>query len=372
MSWLAAALLWAAAAYRLHVLRQARAFTNASYAAAVACLAAAATTRPVETAIDAATSPYLSDLLQHLLVVAGGLAAQLFLLSLRVGPLVGRAVLVRTAVAAATAALMIVAFIAAPIHGASVPTGDLDVVYGDQVWVAVYRLAFTGQLVFALLDNIVLCRRHAAAPGDTGRSVNLTLVGWSCTIALVYALSRVLYVLVDLVASSPPKAISTIGSFTAVLGLSGLALGILAPRAVNGTRAWHQALRDTRRLARLWADLTEAFPQLVLRTGPPLSPRRAQLRYSRRLVEVSEGLALAATNPSAAGSAAALPAQVLALARTPAARFHLRTDTTGPSPHTPAAGDPAREQHQLLTLADTYARTTGRDRPPPASPQAAR
>lgn len=288
MKAIAVALLWLAAGYRLYVLRSSRNLTNISYCAAVVAIAAGYTVAADETAFDAVTGPYVSDLVEHLLVVLGGLCAQIFLLGLRTGPLPRQAAFLRTLAAATVSVVMLVSFAEAPIHQGII--GDLDVVYGQLGEIAVYRLAFDGYLTYVLIDNIRLCRRYVAIPGDLARSISLTFVGWGSAAGLAYSGSRVIYAFLDLSLGIHATAVRTIGSAAAAIGLSGLAIGMVAAPLVGGTRRWLRYYVGTRHLAPLWGDLTAAFPALVLPTPLPLSPRRAELRYDRRLVEVSEGL----------------------------------------------------------------------------------
>ena len=123
--------------------------------------------------------------------------------------------------------------------------------------------------------------------------MSLTLIGWGSGIALAYSTSRVVYVLADLLLHDRPTIVRTVGSAAAIVGLCGLAIGVLAPRVVPGLDGWVNASKGTRRLQPLWRDLTTVFPQVALATGVPITPHRAALRYDRRLLEVSEALAQA-------------------------------------------------------------------------------
>ncbi len=288
MTPVAVLLLWLAAGYRLHMLRKAPGFINASYAVAATGLALAFAVKAAGNSIDSVTGPYVSDLVEHLLVVVAGVGAQLFLLALRDGAPPRRSLVIRAGIAAAVGATMTAAFLAAPLRFPS--SAELDEAYGNLAAIAVYRLIFNIHLTYVLVDNIRLCRRYAAIPGDPGRSISLTLVGWGSAVALTYSTSRIAYTLVDTLTGHAPAVIRAVGSEAAAVGLCGLAVGMLAPRVVSGMSSWSDARQGGRRLQPLWSELTGCFPALALPTGRGVGPRAAELRYDRQLLEVAEGL----------------------------------------------------------------------------------
>lgn len=353
MIWVVVALLWAAAGHRLRVARHHGDMINCSYAGAVAALAAAATVRALKTEVDSVTGPYIGDLVEHLLVVVSGLAAQLFLLALRTGSPAARALRVRVAIAGGVAAAMVASFVAAPIHQAVI--GDLDRVYGHLPAVVAYRVVFNAQLAWVLVDNLRLCRRYVRLPGNRDRTVSLLITGYSSAVALVYPASRVLYDLIELAAGRAPALLRTVGTAAALIGVGGMAVGTLAPRVVPAVREWAEVRRGTRRLRPLWSDLTAAFPQVTLSTGLPISPRRAELRYDRYLVEVDEGLALARV--PAPRTAAPLPTGVRSTAVLLRNSRRAWTDQAGvPARRLMPGGTEHREDNErLLELADAYA-----------------
>ncbi len=353
---IAVALLWLAAAYRLYLLREGADFIKISYAAASMSIAAAFTVKAAETAVDAATGPYISDLIEHGLVVIGGVSAQLFLLALRTGRPPRRAATARCLLAVAVLAAMTVAFSIAPVHHRV--TGDLDEVFGQLGSITVYRLVFNVYLTYVLLENIRLCRRYAARPGDAGRTVSLTLIGWGSGIALAYSTSRVVYVLADLLLHDRPTIVRTVGSAAAIVGLCGLAIGVLAPRVVPGLDGWVNAFKGTRRLQPLWRDLTTVFPQVALATGVPITPHRAALRYDRRLLEVSEALAQARIPYAEVPPADADPVSGLAHALASTRALWINSKGISAAALLPTVSDVVDERQQTLRLADAYRQAT--------------
>lgn len=348
----AVVLLWLAAGSRLVVLRRGAGFITISYAAAATGIAAAFTVKATETVVDAATSPYVSDLIEHGLVVVGGVAAQLFLLALKTGRPPRRAAGARTGIAAAVLAAMTIAFLVAPVHQRVV--GDIDEVFGQLRSITIYRLVFNAYLTYVLFDNIRLCRRYAAIPGDLGRRASLTLVGWGSAVALAYSTSRIVYILADLALRDRPTIIRTIGSAAASLGLCCLAIGMLAPRIVPGLGGWIDALRGIRRLGPLWRDLIRAFPLVGLTTGSPITVQRAQLRYDRRLLEVSEALAQARIPVDDLPGAYDDPIECLAHSLWRSRRRWTDTEGAPAASLLPAPREITNEREQILALAVAY------------------
>lgn len=255
---------------------RARTFTNVAFAVSTTAIAVACTWKVTSSA--ATTGPSTQgDLPEHALLVVAAVSAQLLLLSLRTGRPGRRAIAIRLAAAAVVLAVMGTTYALAAHSGAEV----------------VYRLAFHGYLSYALVESLRLCLRYGRSFQDAGRRMNLALIGWGSAVGLIYSASRLLYVLVDLTVAPDPVAIHTAGSVAALIGASGIALGVLAPRSVRAAQRWHRAVTQTRCLDPLWSDLTTTFPDVTLPTSAPTSPHRAELRHHRRLLEVAEGLARA-------------------------------------------------------------------------------
>lgn len=269
------ALLWSAAAFRLHAWRKSATFTNGAFVVSTAAIAMACTWKVTS---GAASGPSAQgDLFEHMLLVVAALATQLLLLSLRTGRPQPRAIAARALTAAVVLTVMATTYVLGPATAADV----------------IYRVAFHGYLSVALVESLQLVIRYSRSFDDAGRKMNLLLIGWGCAVGLIYSASRLLYVLVDLTLVPAPTAIHTAGSAAALIGSSGIALGILAPRSVRAVQRWRIAVAATRRLDPLWRDLAHAFPDIRLSTSSPTTVHRAEIRYHRRLLEVAEGLARA-------------------------------------------------------------------------------
>lgn len=367
MTYAAIALLWIATAARARSFAQAPSFINGSYALAAGAVAAGVSIKAAEQAIDEATGPYVSDLLEHGFIVLAGLAAQLFLLSLRTNTPRREQTRLRVTVAAGVLLAMVLTFALAPIHDAF--AGDLDAAHGALPEVALYRLVFNGYLIYVLIDNVRLCRRYATTPGDRARTVSLTITGWASAVCLAYPLSRITYVLLETTTGQGPETIQTVGSAAATTGLCALAIGVLAPRAITATRRWLTALAGIRSLNPLWRDLTAAFPLVTLPTPAPITLTRAELRHDRHLLEIAEALARAHVQASPRQGPASIAATAAALAASRNGGTWTALTGTPAAEMLPAAASPADERHQLRALAAAYRSATARH---PALPEEAR
>lgn len=366
MTYAAIALLCIATAARARSFAQAPSFINGTYALAAGAVAAGVSIKAAEQAIDEATGPYVSDLLEHGVIVLAGLAAQLFLLSLRTSAPRREQTRLRVTVAAGVLLAMVLTFALAPIHDRF--AGDLDAAHGALPEVALYRLVFNGYLIYVLVDNVRLCRRYATTPGDRARTVSLTITGWASAVCLAYPLSRITYVLLETTTGRGPETIQAAGSAAATTGLCALAIGVLAPRAITATRRWLTALAGIRGLNPLWQDLTAAFPLVTLPTPAPITLTRAELRHDRHLLEIAEALARAHVQASPQQAPASIAATAAALAASRNAGTWTALTGTPAADLLPAAASPAQERHQLRALAAAYRSATARS---PALPEEA-
>jgi hypothetical protein len=250
---------------------------------------------------------------------------------------------------------MIAAFVAAPLPAAGGAAGDLDVAGLGEL--QIYRLLFNGYLAYVLVENIRLYRRFAATPGDAGRSVNLRLVGWGSAAGLVYAASRVLSVLSTALTGQPLTTLETAGSVAALVGVTCVAGAVFSPAFVPWWQDRRAARGGIRRLGPLWADLTAAYPAVVLGSTGSFSVRGAEFAFDRRLVETSECLRLIRLPETARALVLAAPRPTVALAT----QLHRGragwTTADGPTPMDllPPPRNRADEIATLLELADHYA-----------------
>lgn len=313
LSAVAAALLWAAAGYRGLVLYRRRELVTWAYCVASAAIAAAFTAKLFEGMIDN-LSPYVGDLVKHLLIVVSCAGVQILVLGLRTATDAKLSVTKPVLWASTVGVAMIVTFAFAPIHTAQQSFGDLDAAYGQLPWVGLNRVLFAGYLSYVLLSNARLYTRNAPAPSqlgatarsssprgtgmaphlegppDIGAAVSLRLIGWGSLIGLGYTSSRVLYVVAAVAFHRDLTGLDAAGSVIAVVSGAFLAAGMVAPRLVpwllQGINAW----RRLPRLNPLWKDLIATFPGIKVATTIPLTPGRADFRFQRRLAEIEHGL----------------------------------------------------------------------------------
>lgn len=330
-----------AAAFKAHAWWRSHTFTNATFAVSTTAIALACTWKVTS---STPTGPSTQgDLLEHGLLVIAALATELLLLSLRSGRPTARAIVVRAVSAGAVLVVM------ATTHA----------LHPSEVAQVVYRVAFHGYLSVALVESLRLVVRYSRTFDDTGRRMNLVLIGWGSAVGLIYSASRLLYVLVDLTLSPTPTVIHTAGSAAALIGSSGIALGILAPRSIRAVQRWRAAAASIRRTDRLWRDLVTAFPDVALPTRPPTTVHRAELRDRRRLIEVAEGLARAhVTDPGPPHG----DDELADLARALHDGRPSWADGVGPTAAEllPVASSAAQERHLLCRLADRYRTTSTR------------
>lgn len=348
-------LLWAAALYRLVVPRQGRTFVDGATVGAIIGVALAFTVKANEPAVDEATGPYVSDLIEHGTAAIAGALALLVLQGLRTTRPTTRQFLGHVVAAAAVLTIMTATFSVAPVHQQFM--GDLDQQFGRSTAVDLYRLIFNLYMAYVLARCFQLSHRYAAQKGDAGRSSFLALTAYGYILALVYCITRVVYITLDRMFDVQPSSVRALGSGALMIGLALLSLGIITPKVVRAVTRLLFASRGTHRLQPLWRDLTIAFPLVVLPTDAPLTISRAELRYDRRLVEIAEGLA-----------------QVHILKKCPNRRLskltnqelaqtlHHSRSTWTQSAGVPAvqllhvAATPADERQQLIAVADAYRR----------------
>ncbi len=357
-----AVLAWIAAFYRLHVFRRRFDFINGAYLCSISLAGAAVTVKAAEPSIDAEAGPYVGDLVKHLLVVAMGVAVQLYLGAIEVGPRATRQKWVASALASIVAASMVASFLAAPIHFGDGHI-DLDLAYADSGWVQLYRLAFNVYLAYVLVDIVRLCRRYSSIGGDEGRSTNLRLIGWGSATALLYSGSRLISLSAAAWTGKALPAVEAAGSAAVMVAVAVVAVGVASPRVVPWLRDRRAANAGVPRLERLWQDLTEAFPPVVLAPAhPSRAARRPEFVFDRRLVEISEVLRLVQLPLFSADAVRRSPNPLRELGQELWRQREYWSTGTGPNaaalmPITDRAGEPLA----LLALADAYAAAGARE-----------
>ncbi|GGM16023.1 MAB_1171c family putative transporter [Nakamurella endophytica] len=339
MTWTAIALLAVACAYRLVLVRRQPNWVNISHAIAVIAAAvgfAAVTAAPL---IDAALGANATDLVGHMFVVIGAVSAQMLVLGIRVSRPPVRAAAAGVVIACVVLAVMAITFAAAPIHQRAVLDLVVDPNYVQLTSVAIYRAVFEAYLAYVLVDIVRLCRRYAGIPGDLGRRASLALLGWGCVISVGYAVFNIAYIVIQQTAHRTVPVLHDLGSLAARIGLGMLAIGLLVPQLLPATRRWLTTLAGIRRLGPLWRAVTAHAPAATLPTPLPITPRRAELRHDRRIIEVAEGLAMIEAASNHDGSEQEATTRLR----------HLAADPTLAQPR-----DAAAERARILQLATAY------------------
>ncbi|WP_166610920.1 MAB_1171c family putative transporter [Kineococcus indalonis] len=320
-----------------------------------------------------------------------------------IGDLVGRALLMVTAVATqciflfavepdqhprprlrrrvaaliAALVLLVSVFTAAPGRDAS---ADYLVVYGAEPLVAIFVVTFTAFLGWCFADVLAAWSRLKRRTSGTLHAGLHTLAA-GAGVGLGYVLLRLIGE-VALFADRPGVVAATrIGCL-----ITGSVASLLAVTAVSWPAAsaltsslheWSQARQQLRQLFPLWRDLADVAPQVALEQ--PRSPAREALavrdvrwRLYRRVIEIHDArlalrpyvrpLGASATTPEAAE--AHRLADAITAARIGVAPEVAPVRSTGGPSETTVADDVSREAEWLTGVAREYTALirTGRDR----------
>ncbi|GHE54044.1 MAB_1171c family putative transporter [Streptomyces cellulosae] len=289
-----AALLWAVTLWRARSAFQRP--ERLSLWLAFAALALAMTVRPV--AIASAVDGHLhvtnlSFLVKHICGTVAAAAVLTFVADMAESKTGMRASRLHKAVPVVTVVLLAACFFATPQpHQAE----DLLTDYADHATIVAYGVVWTSYLGAALFSATMLCFRWGRRPdsGLVGRG--LILIGSGTAVGLIYAVHRIVALVVDYAGSSllgknTDHALSTGLLFIALL-LIVLGSTLPAfPRILARVRAHRQLVG----LYPLWRTLTDAVPDTRLETPPTqlvdaLDPRRTHQRLYRRTIEIRDAI----------------------------------------------------------------------------------
>lgn len=243
--------------------------------------------------------PNVADLVEHVSGMVGVFALLATLRGLVLGGERARWAWVRVAVLVAAVGASAGLFLAARLP---VEVVHFTARYGHLPVIAAYwsiTLAYFGVALVELAKLVVT--RSAQARRRTLR-VGLRLVGAGVVVGVVYSVMKIVELVVDEESGtgSIRRVTDRLDPIVLVTGAIVIGMGLLLPAAES---AWHEiggAVRDRMalvRLRRLWLDLTEAMPEVVLGERPSLWRdvwgRDASFRLYRRVIEIRD-VALAA------------------------------------------------------------------------------
>lgn len=230
------------------------------------CFAAALTfdiPRVYEDLDSHAGIPNLADLVEHSFGIVGVFALLQTLEELTdVEP--GRHARVRRLVPAAAVAACIALFFAASTKREAT---DFTERYGSNPYVAAYwaiTIAYFGIVLVALGR---LAHRHSARCSRAALRVGLRLVGAGVGVGVAYSVLKIVQVALAVTRPSTAGDIARVLSLTLTVGAALMGLGLLLPALESAWTAAAKHLSDRLallRLRRLWLDVTEAVPDVIL------------------------------------------------------------------------------------------------------------
>jgi hypothetical protein len=233
-------------------------------------------------------------LLNNVLLAAGLCSLLIFFLRSALGPRRHRRVVFELIPLAAAIALMCGAL-------ASTPPAARGVSLGPNVvripGVALFYLGTGLYLSYALIACVSWMIRYFHT-ADRHLRIGLRISGIGFALSAVGSILRALYIVVAWIWGPTLSILPTIGIPLVIFGITGFLAGISYPgmqARVAAFRRRRQHQRHYRELHPLWTLLVAAYPNIVLRAGPPqpldlLRPRNVHRRYYRRVIEIRDGL----------------------------------------------------------------------------------
>lgn len=261
--------------------------------------------------MDAFAGKGFSRLVSNVVLTIGLCALLIFFLGSALGPQRYRRAAVELIPLGVTLALLTVSLTAMP------PATRGDSLSPANVHIASFAVFYLTAGLY-MFYGLVACFRwmlRYQRTADRNLSVGLRIAGAGIASLGLGAGVRALYILIAWAFGPTVPILLTLGIVFVIAGALLFLSGITYP----GVRARIDALRRRRshrrqyaRLSPLWTVLVEAYPTIVLNSGP--RPRTAHRRYYRRVIEIRDGLvqlspylapeftALTTTNPEAAAA----------------------------------------------------------------------
>lgn len=272
-------LIWAGAAYRVHMALRRRARHRTLLAVSALGMAAATTLYLGREGLDNWLGvPNVSLLLMRVVGMCAGMTGLLYLQDVRGdGPSIPA--IQRTA--AASIVTVVIAWIFAPLHQeqlhdiATLPLG----------WATVYGavLYFYGAFVFAVCTKVAIAHVRETRHTDPAGAVSTSLIALASVVAIVI----IVLFLGNLVAGRPwlHALRTTLVPLPAVLMILGwVAIPLVAPLI-----RWIAASTTIRRTERLWSALVSRHPEVRLPL-PASTHFSRPLRAERKLIEIADSL----------------------------------------------------------------------------------
>lgn len=190
----------------------------------------------------------------------------------------------------AVTAAVTVGWMAAPIHTASYPTGDLvPLIYPQALTYEVLDHCF---LLFTLVNVATVSRRRflATPRRDVSRRIGLAVIaGGACS----HIVASVLYLIRDVlqpVIGQPALRLAAIGDDFSGLSVLGIASGAIAFLVGPVVVSYLRDARLIRECRPLWSRLQSLYPEVALDVSGVAWLDRRSVLVTRCLIEISDGL----------------------------------------------------------------------------------
>lgn len=288
---IAAVVLWVATISRLVVTVKRPDPARICMTAAAVCVSLAFTLGAVAPAFDSVLDwANGAEFVSHLLFAAAAYFALLFLSAVRHGHLTRSVVVRQSVLFALVTTLMSILFTIADVHERSAGSAFAGA-YATDGAAALYRIVFSAYFVYCLLTVARTCRRHAFADGDRARSLSLIGIGIGAALAAVASLASAFQMAVSNRTGQPAPVLAAINVVAVATAGIVAGLGVLVPIPLDTVLRWRRARRISSQLETLWADLTDAMPEVVLPVPPGHNPiEHAEMVSTRRRIEIADAL----------------------------------------------------------------------------------
>jgi hypothetical protein len=285
-------LLWGAAIYRIaFTARHPLTVWRAAFTVGTTMTAVSATFWVYRAAIDRLTGvANLANLLCHIALLAGVVSGLVYIESLRHRQLPRRQVGLHLGVGALTALVMVLTWVAAPIHGRFYP--DLAPLAGN-LSITLYSAAFYVFLVWSLGRIAAFCLIQGFRREDPARTVSLILTGLSCALGALISAIWAAAIAVRYAAGSDSTKVSRAGDALLPVALITSGAAILALLIVPWVLDVVRSYLRLRALRPAWRVLTNLHPEVRLRPTRAWGLRAwLEMRERRTAIELDDALRL--------------------------------------------------------------------------------
>jgi hypothetical protein len=256
---------------------------------------------PVYTAFDHAVGiPNLADLIEHSFAIIGVFALLRTLEQLTNAPSRRRSRILWILPIAAVAGSALLFAVASPRYEDS----DFTDRYGQSPLIVAYWAITIGYFAVILIELARLVIRHSGRCRRTALRVGLRFVGAGVAVGVAYSLLKIGTETLAVSRTNIHRYVGWLDSAALVIGGSLIGIGLLLPALDTTWTAAATRLSDRLallRLRRLWLDVTEHDPDIVLDGRrsliADLTTRDPSFRLYRRVIEIRDAQLIAQASP---------------------------------------------------------------------------